>query len=154
MSQTFPAKITIYGSGGSGNYPDQGLPGVEGPTDPGYGHPEGGPPHISGGPIVPPPLPGIWPPGGVGIAPPIYFPPGIVAMPPIYIPTEPPPTVGGGPVLPPGIYPPLPPPELGGPGLPGKGSIAVIVLVHYNDKWHPHWYVFDPSEKPPTAGPK
>jgi hypothetical protein len=74
-------------------------------------------------------------------------------MPPIYVPIEPPPVIGGGPILPPILWPPVPPDV----GLP-PGKAGVLVLVYYNDKWHPHWYVVDTKPpdggKPPEAGPK
>ena len=108
--------------------PFEGFP----PVDPGYGKPEG-PPHIGGGPITPPALPGYFPPPG-HISPPIYLPPGGIVSPPIWIP-DPPPNIGGQPPvpgqplpvppLPPvGIYPPLPPES----GISGKVAILVWVV--------------------------
>jgi hypothetical protein len=59
-----------------GGHPDQGLPGIEGPVDPGYGVDEGGVGIWPGLPDqgLPKPPPGIWPPP-VGIWPPTPLPP-------------------------------------------------------------------------------
>jgi hypothetical protein len=154
---------------GDPNYPDNTLPGIEGPVDPGYGIP-GGPGIMP--PIAIPPLPGIWPPAGV-VTPPIHYPPA-TASPPIFIPdappevgggpSTPPPVVGGGPATPPGlhpgggplppagVYPPLPPSS----GIAGKVAILVWVIgIGYR------WFVVDapkppdwPVGKPPESGPK
>jgi hypothetical protein len=152
---------------GDPGYPDNTLPGIEGPVDPDYGLP-GGPGIMP--PIALPPLPGIWPPAGV-VTPPIHYPP-VVASPPIFIPeappevgggpSTPPPSVGGGPATPPGlhpgggplppvgVYPPLPPSS----GINGKVAILVwVVGVGYR------WFVVDAglsagTPLPPTPGPK
>lgn len=88
-------------------HPDIGLPDPEHPVDPDYGIEEGG--EIEGGPIVPEPPVGIWPP----LTPehpwrPID--PGWGQGRPL------PPTVGGGPARPPG----LPPTVGGGPARPER----------------------------------
>lgn len=113
---------------GRPGHPDIGLPDPEHPVDPDYGVDEGG--EVGGGPIVPEPPPGVWPPltpdhpwrpiPGVPDRPstgPVRPQPG----PGQPLPGEPP-TVGGGPVLPPGtIWPPLP------PGVSGKYWALVAI---------------------------
>lgn len=143
------------------------------PVDPGYGIPGGKPkpPHVGGGPIVLPPLPGVWPPAGHPSLP-IELPPGHVEL-PIYIPGSPekpinlppgtiwpplppkfpvdpnygveapPPTIGGGPVT--------PPPQVGGgPIVHDKYAILIFVLgVGYR------WFIYDQGAAvtPPIANP-
>jgi hypothetical protein len=135
---------------------------------PGNELPGGRPPVVGGGPIVPPPLPGVWPPPGMpnfpidpnwGVRPPGVdsgwgqghpLPPHVGGG-PIVIPQPPP---GMNPPItmpPPGIYPPLPP-----TGLP-PGVHAALVKVLGSDTIH--WIVVDTSVHPgtplpPSAQPK
>ena len=101
------------------------------------------PVHIGGGPIVLPPLPGIWPkPGEPNLPVDPGFGQGGILHP------------GGGPIiiqghpetpiaLPPGIYPPLPPPTT------GKYAVLILVLgVGYR------WLVVDAGELPPGPSTK
>ena len=131
--------------------------------------PGGRPGHISGGPIVPPPLPGVWPPPGHPNFPidPTWGnrPPGPdsgwgqghpipphVGGGPIVIP-QPPPTLNPPITLPPpGIYPPITPPPTTTPG-----PVAILVKVVGSETVH--WVVVDTSltpgtPLPPTPTPK
>jgi hypothetical protein len=109
---------------------------------PGHELPGGRPPHVGGGPIIPPPLPGVWPPPGVPTLP-IDLPPH--ASNPIVIP-QPPPGVNPPITLPPpGIYPPLPPEEV------PTGKVAILVKVIGSDTVH--WIVVDTSLHPGTPLP-
>jgi hypothetical protein len=116
--------------GGDGNHPDQGLPPVEGPVDPGYGYPL---PPVASHPIAPPTYPvdpsygvpvapGIWPqpPRPDRPAHPIALPPPLLPTHPIYpvspgepthpiAPGGPPPTAEQPIYLPGHVWPPLPP---------------------------------------------
>ena len=146
----------IHELAGIGDRPDNALPG-------------GRPPMVGGGPIVPPPLPGVWPPPGVPNFP---IDPGWGNRPPGpdsgWGQGHPlPPHVGGGPIVipqpppnpahpivlpPPGIYPPLPPGTV-----PPNTMVAVLVKVIGSDTVH--WIVVDTSLKPgaplpPTPAPK
>lgn len=129
---------------------------------PGNSLPSGPPPVVGGGPIVPPPLPGVWPPPGVPNFP---IDPGWGNRPP----TDPgygqghplPPHIGGGPIVipqpppglnppiqlpPPGIYPPLPPGTV-----PPNTMVAILVKVVGSDTVH--WIVVDTSVHPGTPLP-
>jgi hypothetical protein len=117
----------------TGSHPDQGLPG-------------GRPPHVSGGPIIPPPLPGVWPPEATP-TPPIFIPPAGEVSNPIVIPGTPTHPI----TLPPGVYPPLPP-----TGAQDKYAILVLVV---GVGWR--WVVVDPGASvgtplptPPSPSPK
>jgi hypothetical protein len=104
--------------------PDQGLP--------------GGPPHhVGGGPIIPPPIPGVWPPAGE-ISHPIVIPPVGEVSNPIVIPGSPQHPIA----LPPGtVWPPLPGPPPVAPG--GKYAILIwIVGVGFR------WYI---AQAPPVT---
>ena len=154
MARGYYARIVpVRGFAGGGGDEDD-----EQPVDPGYGVEEGD--QIGGGPIVPPPLPGVWPKPGEPTHP-IYVPPQRPGRPshPIVLPMPPtkPDVPGSGspshPIeLPPGtIWPPLPPDVDTG----GKTAILVwVVGVGYR------WFVYDPPgmpskpDKPPEAGPK
>lgn len=115
------------------------------------------PAHVGGGPIIPPPLPGVWPPPGMpnlpvdpgwGNRPPGVVDPGWGQGRPL------PPHVGGGPIVipepPPGLNPPIelppvgiyPPPVTGLP--PGKVAILVIVVGSGTC----HWVVADTANLP------
>src|SRR4029450_6625220 len=97
---------------------------------PGHELPAGRPPHVGGGPIIPPPLPGVWPPSGTPSHPIVIPPPGEVSN-PIVIPGDPTHPIN----LPPGVYPPLPP-----IGLKDKYAIFIWIV---GVGWH--WLVVDPS---------
>lgn len=102
------------------------------------GHPSNELPGIPGRPsnpiVIPPPLPGVWPPPGIPSQP-IQLPPPGEASNPIVIPGSPEHPIA----LPPGIWPPLPPSST------GKYAVLVLVLgVGYR------WVVVDA----PAAQPK
>lgn len=128
-----------------GHRPDQGLPGVEGPVDPGYGVDVGGRPSH---PIVTPPmLPGVWPKPGEPSHP-IYLPPSVWPGPgtpghPIYIPIGPdntlPPYIDNSLPEGPVVWPPLPPDS----GLSGKVAILIVVFGYGY-----RWLVVDTDAKP------
>jgi hypothetical protein len=116
------------------------IEGPDGEVDPDYGV-EGRPPHIGGGPIVLPPLPGIWPPPGKPNFPVHPWLPGHGQGSghfPIFIT---PPDNGTLPVPPGNIWPPLPPDS----GIAGKVAILILVVgVGYR------WFIYEA----PAAQPK
>lgn len=118
------------------------ISGVPGAPDIGLPEP---PPGVGGGPIIPPPLPGVWPKPGEPTHP-IEIPP-VGVMPPIFIPEDPQHPIQ----LPPGvIWPPLPPDV----GLP-SGKVAILIwVVGVGHRWfiYESPTVWPPT--PPTAGPK
>lgn len=140
-----------------------------GPVDPDYGIDEGpevsppideDDPEVGGGPIVPTPPPGIWPPltpehpwrplPGLPARPGQGLPGGGPTRPGQGLPPTPgqplpdePPEVGGGPVLPPGaIWPPLP------PDVHGK-YLALVLIAGMPGGAKYRYVVIDADAKPP-----
>src|SRR4030095_15225409 len=113
---------------------------------PGHELPAGRPPHVGGGPIIPPPLPGVRPRPATPTQPIVIPPPGEVSN-PIVIPGAPTHPIN----LPPGVYPPLPP-----IGLKDQYDISLSIV---GVGWH--WLVVDPGATtgtplplPPGPAPK
>ena len=156
-----------------GGHPDQGLPGIEGPVDPGYGVDEGLFPDHE----LPTPPPGIWPPP-VSIWPPTPLPPDY-PMPPgsIWPPVRPdrpdqglprPPVrpdqgLPGSPPAPDQGLPGGRPPHVGGgPVIPSHKFLVAIVALGAGGPKVIGYTVVDPSLRPdqglpggpPVAQPK
>lgn len=128
-----------------GGRPDNELPGIEGPVDPDYGIDEGI--GIGGGPILPNPPPGIWPP----LTPEHPW----LPIAPGGEPTHPIAPGGGGGgehpehpiVLPPGsIWPPLP------PGVSGK-YLALVLIGGGGQGAMYRYVVIDADQRPDNELP-
>lgn len=144
------------GPGGGGEGPDNTLPGVEGPVDPGYGHP------------IPTPPPGIWPPPSLG-NPIVPVDPGFgIPITPGTIwpsPGRPPHIDAGLPTPPSGTLPARPPvrPDAGLPQPPGSISNPIQPHTYWMLCYCPslgwNYIAVDPSLQPgtplpPSAQPK
>jgi hypothetical protein len=162
----FPVTIRGVATTGSGNHPDQGLPGVDGPTDPGYGIEEGRPDHtLPGGDLgfwggqAPPHVDNTLPGLPVGPNQDLPLPPDYPdnSLPPIVgHPETPPPLIPSHPIYP--VPPGVETPPLGAvwPPLPyasQDGSAVTAIMKCTMGVWGERFVSIDPSLAWPGTPP-